>query len=155
MKSLETKKVSGDDMKNWLLSHQTRLEYSKQYLDGQLHMIKISILLEEGLEVGFIDSKIIHNVDLSSHDDAEWIVSALKEGQTYYYIETLNICSEFHRRGYGTKIVEQLKKTVSEPILVYTTADSFDFWYQQGFRGVEGDEYWMTYENEIKCEAIG
>lgn len=151
---MELKKLTSEEAVAWLSKHRTELEYSLQYLDGRLNTINISIILDNGKEVGFIDSKIIQKEDLSSHDDHEFIQGALRKGQSYFYVETLNLLSTFQRKGFGKELVSSLKNSVSEPILVYVTAESFEFWYDHGFKGIHDDDYWLYWKELLSKQAI-
>jgi ribosomal protein S18 acetylase RimI-like enzyme len=152
---MKLKKVTPKEALEWINRHQTELEYSVQYLEGRLNTMNIFILLDDnGMEIGFVDSKTVQKEDLSSHDDAEFIQEALNDNQPYFYIETLNIRSTFQRKGYGKLLVEMLKEELTEPILVYVTADSFEFWYEQEFKGVNDDDYWLFWKKRITCKAI-
>ena len=155
MSGVKSKRLSKAQTMNWLSDHKAQLEYAYQYLDGRMTTTNISILLNEtGEEIGFIDSRFVQSSDFSAHDDAEFIVKNLNENERYFFIDTLNLREPCHKKGYGTNLVNFLKERIKEPILVYVTADSYDFWYNQGFQPVEGDDYWLSYQEVASQLAI-
>lgn len=147
-------KVNEEQAVEWLSKHQKELYFSNQYLVTGMNRMNISLLVNEnGEEIGFVDCRVIHKKDLESHDDREFIEEALDSG-TYFYVETLNIRSSFQNAGYGKQFVEQLKHSTTERILVYVTASSFEFWHNDGFKGINDDDYWLLYDNKKEIQAI-
>jgi len=147
-------KVNEEQAVEWLRMHQKELYFSPQYLMTGMNRMNISLLVnEKGEEIGFVDCRVIQKEDLNSHDDAEFLEEALDTG-TYFYVETLNVRSSFQNAGYGKQFVERLKNATTERIMVYVTASSFEFWYNEGFRGINDDNYWLLYDNEKEIQAI-
>lgn len=59
-------------------------------------------------------------------------------------IESLFIKEKYQKLGYGSKVVENLKKH-NKSIIVYSVFKSLDFWEKQGFESVNGHEYIYIY----------
>lgn len=147
-------KVKEEKALEWLSKHQEELTYSQQYLVTGMNRMNLYLLLNEiGEEIGFVDFRLIRRDDLKTHDDAEFIEQALDSG-IYFYVETLNIRSSFQNAGYGKKFAQRLKESTTERILVYVTASSFEFWNEQGFKGINDDDYWLLYDKSKEIQAI-
>lgn len=78
-------------------------------------------------------------------EDAEEIAEVMEKGKEYVYVPYFEIFDDYQSKGLGSLCFEKLKKQLEgETIMVYTTDDSFAFWFHNGFERANYSDWWLT-----------
>ena len=141
----------GENGKSLLAPYKEVSDYASTLTPTE-HMLFSSFDLiwfkEQEETVGYaIVGKVTKEV-FQEHDDGEEIIEGIEEmeeNKQYIYVPYYEIFTPYQNKGLGSRYLEKLKQQLTgETIIVYTTDDSYDFWYNNGFEPAYYSQWWLA-----------
>lgn len=100
---------------------------------------------ENGETIGYAIVGKVTKKAFEGDEDGEEIMEVMEEGKEYVYVPYFEIFDPYQNKGFGKMCLNQLKeKLAGETVIVYTTDDSYDFWYYNGFEPANYSDWWLA-----------